>query len=113
MINRAALIIRYKKSLVDWVNEVDPSPEKRAISVQEANEDTTAFLVPDYVAEDFDLWLAENYLSLFEFVLEEWYVDESLWPQDRTLKLFKSWCEITLHSLVVDTVHDEIDDDEF
>ena len=112
MINRDTLIVRFKQPFVDWINEVDPTPQETTVSLEDANEDVTAFLVPDGVTDDLDSWLAMNYLPLFEFVLDEWYVDESLWPQDRTLALFKSWCHIDLHSMVVDTVDEEIVDDE-
>jgi hypothetical protein len=46
--------------------------------------------------------LKENYLRLFEEVLKEWFHDRSLWPQDRSLKLFRRWCDVETHGIVID-----------
>jgi hypothetical protein len=35
--------------------------------------------------------------------LDGWYTDESVWPKDRTLKVFQQWFECRLHSVVLDT----------
>ena len=41
-------------------------------------------------------------LERLENELRGWYTDESLWPQDRTLDLFRSWFRIEPTSLVHD-----------
>ena len=104
MINRDLIIIRFKQPFVDWVNEADPSPGNSRMSLEEVNDDSPAFLIHDYASDNFEDWLEECYELLFEQVLEEWYVDPSLWPQDRTLKLFKAWCDLKVHSMVIDFV---------
>jgi hypothetical protein len=42
-------------------------------------------------------------------MLEDWYVDGNLWPRNRTLKMFKEWCEIRVHSMVLDCGNKPID----
>ena len=104
MLNRDLLIVRYKQPFVDWINEADPQPDENPITLAEANEDTSAFLVHDYASEELDEWLEENYLPLFEELLEEWYTDPAMWPQDRSLKLFRRWCDVEAHSIIFDLV---------
>jgi len=41
MLNRAALICRYRKPFVDWINAVDPSPSSHALTLAEVNEEHT------------------------------------------------------------------------
>lgn len=35
MVNRAALILKYKETAVYWINEADPDPEVTAISLDD------------------------------------------------------------------------------
>jgi hypothetical protein len=118
MINRNLIIVKFKQPFVDWINEADPHPGSGSgsgtrMSIEEVNDDSPAFLIHDYASEDFENWLEECYELLFEQVLEEWYVDPTLWPQDRTLKLFKAWCDVEVHSMVIDMVDASLEDDDF
>jgi hypothetical protein len=40
---------------------------------------------------------------LFEEIRNDWYTDPDLWPQDRSLNLFRKWRRFELHTVVVDT----------
>jgi len=113
MLNRDLLIVRLKQPFVDWVNEADPYSGGSRMTLDEANEDVSTFLIHDAASEDIEEWLEEFYTRLFDAILEEWYVDESLWPQDRSLALFKRWCDVEVHSMVFDLVDSPLVDDEF
>lgn len=113
MLNRDLLIVRLKQPFVDWVNEADPYSDGSRMTLDEVNEDVSTFLIHDSASEDMEEWLQEFYPQLFEAILEEWYVDEALWPQDRSLALFKSWCDVEVHSMVFDVVDGPLLDDEF
>ena len=113
MLNRGLLVIRYKQPFIDWLNEADPYPKGSTITQEDANEDSPAYLIHEEAAEYFEDWLKECFSPLFENILGEWYTDPALWPQDRTLKLFKAWCEFELHSMVLDYVDGPLLDDDF
>jgi cytochrome b involved in lipid metabolism len=114
MINRGLIIIRFKQPFVDWVSEADPHPGGRTrMTIEQLNDDSSAYLIHDYASDEFEDWLEECYELLFEQILEEWYVDPSLWPQDRKLKLFKAWCDVEVHSMVVDMVDGPLEDDDY
>jgi hypothetical protein len=113
MLNRTLLVIKFKQPFVDWVNAADPNPKTSPVALSDANEDTTGFLIHEAACEDLEGWLQQCYLPLFEGILEEWYVDPALWPQDRTLKLFKTWCGVELHSMVFDLADEPLHDDDF
>jgi len=112
MLNRDLLIISYKQSFVDWINEADPNPDGSLITLEQANEDSPAYLIHEDASEDFEHYLRECYLPLFENVLHEWYTDPDVWPQDRSLECFKNWCDFRLHSLIQDCVDGPLLDDE-
>lgn len=87
MLNRAAIILKYKAPAIDWVNEADPSPDSHPLSMEDANEERTVYLISEDDAdgpEALDRWLRANFENLFEAELEDWYTDTSLWPKERT-----------------------------
>ncbi|MFT7289316.1 MAG: hypothetical protein ACI87W_003446 [Halieaceae bacterium] len=112
MLNRDLIVVRIKQPFVDWINETEPEAGKRGISLDAANEDSPAFLIHEYAGEDLDHWLEQCYTLLFEEILEQWYIDPALWPENRTLSLFKAWCELEIHSMVLDVVDEPLEDDE-
>ena len=106
MLNRDLLIVRVKQPFVDWINTADPYPDGGHITLEYANADGPVFLIHEMACEDIEGWLEQCYLPLFEEILEQWYVDEALWPQDRTLELFRAWCEVDVHGIIIDLVDD-------
>jgi len=112
MLNRGAVILRYKALFVQWINEADPIKDTSEITMSNANEERTVYLITDSDAENVDEWIRENHISLFESELEGWYTDENLWPKKRDYKTFKEWFEMECHSVIMDTVGGEIYDDE-
>jgi len=111
MINRAVLTLRYEQPFVDWINAADPNPG-HALTLADANEDSTAYLVRVEDEADFEEWLELNGVALFEEELNSWYTDPDLWPGDRSAALLKKWCTLELHTLVRDTGGPPIVDDE-
>ena len=82
MLNRAALILRYKQPFVDWINAADPSPTSHTLTLAEANQEHTVYLVEVEDKDDLAEWLARHHEELFEQELNGWYTDPALWPRD-------------------------------
>ena len=115
MINRAAIILKYKPKAVRWINAADPFVEDPKITLKEVNEERTVYLISDKDAEapeNVEQWLKWNYENIFESELESWYTDEKLWPENRTYRLFMEWFSIECHTVIEDTVGTPIADEE-
>ena len=115
MINRAAVILRYKEPAVEWINEADPYNDDPGITIESVNEERTLYLIRDKDADtpaDIEEWIKLNYDVLFESELDGWYTDEKLWPKYRSIKLFRKWFDVECHTVLVDTVDSAIEDDE-
>ena len=115
MLNRAAVILKYKEPAVQWINAADPYHDDQQISLESVNHERTVYLISDRDADDdkaLARWIKLNYEVLLEAELEGWYTDESLWPQKRTFKLFQDWFEVECHTVIEDTVGTPIVDDE-
>ena len=116
MINRAAVILKYKLPAVHWINEVDPYEESSEISLEDANHDRSVYLISDHDAENdvaLQKWILLNYETLFEVELEGWYTDETLWPSKRSLMLFNEWFDVECHTVVEDIVGTPIENVDF
>lgn len=111
MINRAAIIIKYKQPAVDWINKADPynSPN---VTLEDANDESTVYLISQDDFDSLEQWLKLNFETLFCEELNGWYVDESLWPKKRTFSLFKKWFTVEANSVIHDTVDEPIFNEE-
>lgn len=112
-INRDVLIIFPKQPLIDWVNYIYPKDKMQCPKPME-NDEGDIFLIPEfYHPDDADNYLKENYLNFFHHELNDWTTEESLWPENLTWELFEKWFHYSIQSVVMDTVDDEIEKDNF
>ena len=115
MVNRGALILRYREPAVIWIREADPEGESDDVSLESVNEERTAYLIDQRDGADtgrLERWLKANYSRLFEVELESWYTDPKLWPRKRSYDMFKEWFAPDYHSVLIDLAEGEIVDDE-
>jgi hypothetical protein len=115
LINRAALLLRYREPAVRWINDADPTPSDGAVTLDDVNEERTVYLIDDAAAADpesLERWLKRNYAALFEMELEDWYTDTALWPQQRSYQLFHEWFDPECHTVIIDTSRDDLFDDD-
>ena len=93
MINRVALLLRYKEPAVRWIAEADPYPSESQPSLGDVNQERTVYLIEEGAADDLETverWLKRHYKDFFEMELDGWYTDPTLWPQDRTYMIERS-----------------------
>ncbi len=114
MINRAAIILRYKEPAIKWINEADSDDNSSIVSLKDVNDDRTIYLIKDEDADTPMLvkrWIKLNFRMLFENELWGWYTDEALWPPKLTYKLFNEWFEFECYTCIEDTVGTSIVDE--
>ncbi|MCA9266599.1 MAG: hypothetical protein KDA60_22220 [Planctomycetales bacterium] len=114
MINRAAVMLRYKAPAVAWINEADPGGG-RELTLADVNRERTVYLIREEdadTASQLAAWIKTNYESFFESELEAWYTATHLWPKDRSFKRFQEWFDVECHTVLIDTVGGPLSDDE-
>lgn len=103
-INRTLVVVRLEQPFLDWLTSVDPTSAD--LELGELNEDGDAFLIPgEEEMDDEDgvsKWIESRWEILFEHMLTDWIADEALWPQNRSLKMFRQWFSVERHSMVWD-----------
>ncbi|MFT4505077.1 hypothetical protein [Caballeronia sp. 15711] len=111
--NRVVAVVAPTAPFVEWINAADPSPPDVKIALGVARDDPTAFLIPTDNTDDpintGNRWIQRNWKVIFEHMLEEWYVDADLWPRNRTIKMFRERCEVSIHSTVLDCANKPIE----
>ena len=112
MVNRSALLVRLKAPFITWINECDPADQREKITLEEANEERTIYLVEEDAVEHIEAWIAMNFVQVFECELEDWITDPELWPKEITRELFDQWCGVECHSVIIDTVGGPLLDDD-
>lgn len=95
MLNRAALLVRYRQPFVDWINRTDPTPS-HSVTLADLEDERTVYLVEVEDEEGLEIWLRINHRALFEDELRGWYTDPALWPSDRSLKVMREWCSFQI-----------------
>ena len=118
-INRGLIILLPRKSAFDWIQRVDPDQTK--LTLDDIRQDCDSLLVPLGEVQDLEgarTWVYENWEMFLEEFLTDWNDDESTWPEERNLKLFKAWFDLHYSSQVWDFAnepmihHTDEDEDE-
>lgn len=113
LINRDAMIVFPKQSLYDWQNRIFPEDLISIGTDPFGHEEGHVFLIPQMDdSAHFEKWIKKNYKDFFENLLFEWCTDESLWPSNRTYKMFIEWFHVSYQSMVQDTIGTPIEQDE-
>ncbi len=113
VVNRTAVTVVGEKPYIDWTRKRDADFNQGMLTVARSKSFGTAFLLPEVeMEEDLQEWVEENFTWIFETQLSAWTEDESSWPVDRDLQLFRQWFRVDIHNVVIDVGDDDIDGEE-
>ena len=106
-LNRTVVLLGPKQPFLDWLNDVDPDDE--ALTVEDVRDDNEVFLIPQFNDNsDSEKWVEMRWSFLFEHMLMGWIDDEAMWPQDRTLDMFREWFDIEIHTMAWDLSDEQL-----
>jgi hypothetical protein len=98
-INRHAIVVKPRKPFYDWLNEIERKNPEPITVLDEHN----VYLIREMDSNDeVRRWIKKHFDQLFVNELNDWYTDETFWPQRRTCKLFSEWFDVEVHSMVLD-----------
>jgi hypothetical protein len=115
LINRNLIVLLPKQPALDWILRVDPEPMTH-LTLDAFRQEQDAFLVPEGKVETPEAaqrWAERRWDAIFTQFLFSWFVDESMWPERRTLGMFRQWFEVQYHSMVWDVSGDPIVHDDW
>src|SRR5713226_9343069 len=112
LVNKAAIVVRPKKSFIDWANHFnDGGP---TLDLEDARRDPDVFLVDDLENEpEREKVLRKYYKAIFEHELEAWMTDENSWPLKRDLRTFRDWFDVEICSMVLNLAMDPLSEEPY
>jgi len=78
VINRVAVVLKYREPAVRWINEADPYPDHPGITLSEVNQERTVYLIRDEDSDSpviLERWFKLNDRQLFAAEIEGGYTD--------------------------------------
>lgn len=96
-----------EQPFLDWIQAVDPDPVP-TLTLTDVRDDASVFLLPAEVADTAEnalRWVEKRWRPFFEFMLGEWF-DDSVWPEELSLAMFRDWFTVRFHSMVWDMAPD-------
>ena len=100
MVNRSAVILRYKPPFIEWLREISED-HRDGSSLEDYNKNCLVYLVDAYDDEEFYESLIIEY---DDFLIRELFhqeIDEKDWPQI-SFQLFQEWFSWEFYPIVED-----------
>jgi hypothetical protein len=111
-INRSVAIIKPKQPFVDWANSV--VDEDVQYSISDFSTDCSVILLPVVDSDEHaEAFIKDIFQDLFELELSSWIVGDEMWPENITYKMFLEWFDVEFHSMVFDSLKDDIEKDPY
>jgi len=107
-INRIAVIIKHKQPFIEWIKATG---DDGFYPLDEKHDSKSIYLIPEKDGADWDKYLKKYYLEIFANELEGWYNDPSVWPQDRSWKVFNEWLDFEIQTMVYDLIDGPVEKD--
>ena len=114
-INRSVVIVRPKQPFLDWLTSVEKALGGR-VSQIDLTEEGAAFLIPDediIDAKEARRYIEKKWREIFEQFLFDWFIEDTLWPKKRTLKMFREWFDFIYAPMAWDLVKKPLEIDEW
>jgi hypothetical protein len=113
VINRTAVSIVGGQPYVDWTRQHAADGSSEVVTVARAKPFGAAVLLPEFeFEEDVQEWVEDNWSWLFELQLDAWTSDQSSWPAERDLRMFRDWFRVDIHNIVVDVAEGDVEGEE-
>ena len=104
MINRGAVVIRYRETFRDWLRSIGVKEEEF-----EDHGDKSVYLVGECeYPEDEEEVLKDSSAAIFYEEVSAWHLDSEQYPDFNDFALFQSWFETEYFDMVSDTLDEPL-----
>lgn len=108
VVERSIVVIKPKQPFLDWINNNLAISNESLLDLSNIRIDCNSYLIPEVnEIEDGVAYVDEIYEALFQLELASWSEDQSLWPQELTLKMFWEWFDIEISPTLIDLTEDD------
>ncbi|MDD5456418.1 MAG: hypothetical protein PHV30_05225 [Candidatus Margulisbacteria bacterium] len=111
--DRSAVSIKPKQPFADWLNKIFPDEKQFTLKELLYSVNSSVYLIPPAdTPEEVEEYLAAIFDSIFSNELITWVTVDSLWPQNRTFELFKSWFSWDIAPIIFDLAEEHVHDED-
>lgn len=107
-INRFAVMLIPNEAFLRWVQSC--FEDEADLTLEAIRREPTVYLFPDE-SEDPNPYVFKNYRTMLVQELCGWCTDENSWPDDMSIRTFRSFFEIHATSMVLDLAADSLERD--
>lgn len=112
VVERSIVVLKPKQQFLDWVNLSLATSSETVLDLASIRIDCNSYLIPEVSEiEDGVAYVDEFFESLFQLELASWTEDQTLWPQELTLKMFWEWFDVEISPTLIDIAGDDTDDE--
>ncbi len=113
VVERSIVVLKPKEPFLEWINSNIAISDETQLDLASIRIDCNSYLIPEVnEIEDGVSYVDEIYESLFQLELASWTEDQSIWPQELSLKMFWEWFDVEISPTLIDLTEDEPTDSE-
>lgn len=111
-VDRIVAIFRPKQAFVDWVNSMPDDPN--TLTLDQVSHENICLLVPEYESNERGReFILKHSEGILELQLSGWDQSGETWPEKLDRHLLQQFFDIEIHSMVIDTMKDDIEKEEY
>lgn len=111
VVERSIVVLKPKQNFLEWVNTNLATSTDSLLDLSSIRIDCNSYLIPEVSEiEDGVAYVDEFFESLFQLELASWTEDQTLWPQELSLKMFWEWFDVEISPTLIDLTADSDDE---
>ena len=108
VVERSILVLKPRQPLLEWINTKLAISNETLLDLASIRIDCNSYLIPEVnEIEDGVAYVDEIYEALFQMELASWSEDQSLWPEELSLKTFWEWFDVEISPTLIDLTEED------
>lgn len=110
VVERSIVVLKPRQPFLEWINTKLAISNETLLDLASIRIDCNSYLIPEVnEIEDGVAYVDEIYEALFQMELASWSEDQSLWPEELSLKMFWEWFDVEISPTLIDLTEEDND----
>ncbi len=108
VVERSIVVLKPRQPFLEWINTKLAISNETLLDLASIRIDCNSYLIPEVnEIEDGVAYVDEIYEALFQMELASWSEDQSLWPEELSLKMFWEWFDVEISPTLIDLTEED------
>ena len=109
VVEKSIVVLKPKQPFLEWINMNLATSTETLLDLASIRIDCNSYMIPEInEIEDGIAFVDEYFESLFQMELASWSEDQNMWPKELTLKMFWEWFDVEFHSMLIDSLDEDL-----